>query len=117
LPFPGLDALAELGVRPEGISAADRARLEATAVPHPAGALREPVLLHDPRRNAVPATMVCCSAPSGTVRELAAVGVPMFAPLNDLTDLTLVDLPTGHWPMLSRPADLADLIAKEANRA
>ena len=35
----------------------------------------------------------------------------------DLEDLTLVDLPTGHWPMLSRPADLADIIAAEADRS
>jgi hypothetical protein len=41
--------------------------------------------------------------------------MPMFAALNDLTDLTLVDLPTGHWPMLSRPDDLADLIAALAD--
>ena len=116
LPFPGLDALADLGVSPEGLTDSDRTRFEAGVVPHPAGAVREAVMLYDPRRNAVPATMVCCSAPSGAVRELAATGVPMFAPLNDITDLTLVDLPTGHWPMFSRPVDLADLIATEAAR-
>lgn len=33
-----------------------------------------------------------------------------------MADPTVVDLPTGHWPMLSRPADLADLIATEASR-
>jgi hypothetical protein len=54
--------------------------------------------------------------PGDTVRELAAAGAPMFAPLNDLTDVTLVDLPTGHWPMLSRPSDLANVIAQQASR-
>ena len=116
LPFPGFDALATSGVSPEGLFASDRTRIEASAVPHPAGAVREVVTLHDPRRNAVPTTMVCCSAPSNTVRELAAAGVPMFAPLNNLTDLTLIDLPTGHWPMFSRPVDLANVIAQEAIR-
>ncbi|MDR1265602.1 MAG: alpha/beta hydrolase [Propionibacteriaceae bacterium] len=116
LPFPGLDALANSGASPEGLTAHDRAQLEAKAVPHPGGAVREAVRLDNPRRNAVPTTLVCCSAPSGAVRELAAAGLPMFSPLNDLTDLTLVDLPTGHWPMFSRPADLADLIATEAAR-
>ena len=54
--------------------------------------------------------------PERIVEELAAAGEPMFAPLNDLDDLTVVDLPTGHWPMLSRPTNLADLIAVEADR-
>jgi hypothetical protein len=31
-----------------------------------------------------------------------------------LRDLELVDLPTGHWPMWSRPTDLAAAIANAA---
>lgn len=147
LPFPGLDVLATQGASPEGLTDADSARFRALAVPHPAGACREPVLLHDPRRHAVPTTLVCCSMPSSvvilsalvstldqpldlhrrtdgfallaarsTACETAIACAPMFAPVTDLTDLTLVDLPTGHWPMLSRPYDLADLIATEARR-
>ncbi|MDR0786391.1 MAG: alpha/beta hydrolase [Gemmatimonadota bacterium] len=115
LPFPGLDALAAFGISPEGLTDADRTRFEADAVPHPAGAVREAVRLYDPRRNAIPTTVICCSAPGSIVRELAAGGIPMFAPLNELTNLTLVDLLTGHWPMLSRPTDLADMIFEEAS--
>lgn len=117
LPFPGLDALAANGTSVEGIDDADRALIEARAVPHPAGVVREAVRLHDPRRNAVPATMICCSLSAETVRRLAAAGSPMFRPVNALTDLTPVNLPTGHWPMFSRPGDLADIIAEEASRA
>ena len=29
-------------------------------------------------------------------------------------DVTLVDLDSGHWPMLTRPVDLADLLADAA---
>lgn len=116
LPFPGLAALVAQGASAEGLTDHDRAELTARAVPHPAGALREPVMLSDPRRHSVPVTLVCCSLPGAAVLELAAAGEPMFAPLNDLDDLTVVDLPTGHWPMLSRPTDLADLIAVEADR-
>ncbi|MDR0990656.1 MAG: alpha/beta hydrolase [Propionibacteriaceae bacterium] len=117
LPFPGLDALAAAGVSSEGLTDADRTRLAERAVPHPAGAVRQAVVLRDRRRNNVPTTMVCCSASSDAVRELAAAGAPMFAPLNDLTKVTLVDLATGHWPMFSRPTELADLIATEMIRA
>ena len=38
----------------------------------------------------------------------------MFAPVADLADITYVDLPTGHWPMWSRPVELAELIADAA---
>lgn len=117
LPVPSFEALAAGGASTEGLSDEDRRRFRELAVPHPAGAVREVVRLHDPRRNDVPVTLVCCSIPSATVRELVASAAPMFAPLTELTDLTLVDLPTGHWPMLSRPGDLADLISAEANRA
>ncbi len=114
LPFPGVDALPAPGASVEGISDQDKARFEALAVPHPAGACREPVELHDPRRNAIPTTLVCCSIRSEQVRELAAAGEPTFAAVNDLTDLTFIDLPTGHWPMFSRPDDLAELLYREA---
>jgi hypothetical protein len=36
----------------------------------------------------------------------------MFAPINDLSDVTFVDLPTGHWPMFSESDALAELIAR-----
>jgi hypothetical protein len=34
----------------------------------------------------------------------------MFAEVAHLRRLDVVDLPTGHWPMWSRPADLAALL-------
>jgi len=59
---------------------------------------------------------VCCSYPSEAVRGMVASGVEMFAAVATLADVTWIDLPTGHWPMLSRPDDLADVIAGEAGR-
>ena len=35
----------------------------------------------------------------------------MFAEVANLTNVGFVDLPTGHWPMWSRPNDLAHVIA------
>ncbi|WP_168200395.1 alpha/beta fold hydrolase [Protaetiibacter larvae] len=116
LPFPGLDALAAHGVSVEGLGDDHRAELTARAVPHPAGACRQPVTLTDPHRHEVPTTVVCCSIPGSVMQELVASGEPMFAPLRELTDLTVRELPTGHWPMLSRPAELAELIGAEADR-
>jgi hypothetical protein len=41
------------------------------------------------------------------VRALAASGHPVFA---EMAGIDLHHLPTGHWPMFSRPAELASLL-------
>lgn len=38
----------------------------------------------------------------------------MFVAVNDLIDVQTIDLPTGHWPMWSRPEELANAIATAA---
>jgi hypothetical protein len=40
----------------------------------------------------------------------------MFAEVTRLEHLDVVDLPTGHWPMWSRPADLAETIRAAVTR-
>jgi len=114
VPLPPFADLEAVGVSTADLTPQMLQRFRDRAVPHPAGPLREPLRLTNPARNQVPATVVCCSFPSAAVREMAAAGTGMFAPLSDLTDATYVDLPTGHWPMWSRPDALADLIAEAA---
>src|SRR5438477_59111 len=48
------------------------------------------------------------TAPADAVREMITQGDPFFAHLGDAA---LVAVPTGHWPMLSEPAALADALA------
>lgn len=48
--------------------------------------------------------------------ELAGAGHPMFTEVARLDEVEFVDLPTGHWPMWSRPRDLADVIAIAAGQ-
>lgn len=45
---------------------------------------------------------------------MAGQGHPMMAEVATLRDRDLVDLPTGHWPMWSRLADLGAAIATAA---
>ncbi|SDS70685.1 Pimeloyl-ACP methyl ester carboxylesterase [Friedmanniella luteola] len=104
----------ELEASLDGLSDADLATFRRRAVPHPAAVAREPVRLTDPARRTVPATLVACSFPAATILELAAGGHPMFAEVAELTDLTTVDLPTGHWPLWSRPAELAAVLGRAA---
>ena len=73
--------------------------------------LRQPVQLTNGARLQVPTTLVCCSIPSAQLMELAGAGHPMFAEVANLHRLDLVDLPTGHWPMWSRPDELAQILA------
>ncbi|GGK82183.1 alpha/beta fold hydrolase [Ornithinimicrobium pekingense] len=84
------------------------------AVPQPGAALREPVSLSDDRRHDVPMTLVATSWSSEDYRAWAEEGGNFLAALPDYRDLTMIDLPTGHWPMWSEPRRLAEVIADAA---
>lgn len=114
IPLPSWASLEAVGTSAEGLDDAMRAAFQARAVPHPAGPAREPVRVSDPRRLAVPVTVICSSLPSEVLRTLAHSGPPLRTELGDL-DVTYVDVPTGHWPMLSRPAELAAAIIAAAS--
>ncbi|MFK4729991.1 alpha/beta hydrolase [Agromyces mediolanus] len=116
LPLPSFDALGEQASL-DGLSADDLERFRARAVPEPAPVLRHPVELANEARHGVPTTLVCCSISAEQVRELVAAGHPMFAELAQLGNVDFVDLPTGHWPMWSRPRDLAEVIRAAAAHA
>lgn len=115
LPFPDDDALAEGELSTEGIDADGLAALRARAVREPATVMRSPVHVSDERRFQVPVTVICTSLPSGVLRQLAESG-NLPTELLRYEHVEMVDLPTGHWPMLSRPAELGGLIAAAAVR-
>ncbi|MCR2800087.1 alpha/beta fold hydrolase [Microbacterium sp. zg-Y818] len=115
LPLPPFDVLAQQASL-EGLSAEVLARFRAQAVPEPGPVLRQPVELPDEARRTVRTTLVCCSMPSTQVLELARAGHPMFAEVANLEHLDVIDLPTGHWPMWSRPRELAEIIQSAASR-
>ena len=109
LPLPSFDVLAQQASL-EGLSAEVLARFRARAVPEPGPVLRQRVELVNDARRRIPTTLVCCSIPSAQLLDLARGGHPMFAEVAGLEHLDVVDLPTGHWPMWSRPRDLAEVI-------
>ncbi len=113
LPLPPIDALAQQASL-EGLSAADLERFQARAVPQPGTVLREPVELTNEVRREVPTTLVCCSMPAAQMLELARAGHVMFAEVANTAHLEVIDLPTGHWPMWSRPRELAAIIRDRA---
>ena len=110
VPLPPFDVLGEQASL-EGLSARVLERFRARAVPEPGPVLRDPVQLTNSARLQVPTTLVCCSIPSAQLMELAGAGHPMFAEVANVHRLDLIDLPTGHWPMWSRPDELAQILA------
>ncbi|MFC8600277.1 MULTISPECIES: alpha/beta fold hydrolase [unclassified Isoptericola] len=113
LPLPGFETLGQQASL-EGLDVDDLRRFREQAVAEPGPVLRQAVDLSHADRLGVPTTLVCCSMPSAQVLELADAGHPMFAEVARLQRVDVVDLPTGHWPMWSRPRELADAIAAVA---
>lgn len=112
VPFPTWDELeTRLQTSLDGLGEPERAALRASARPQPAATWTQQ--LHRDRSAAtaaVPKTLVACSFPLAQVRELIAAGHPWFAELAG-PEWSFLELSTGHWPMFSRPNDLADLLA------
>jgi pimeloyl-ACP methyl ester carboxylesterase len=110
MPFPGWGPF-------EGADSADldegaRSRFAAAAIPVPEGVSKGVVRLTDERRLGVPVTLVCPEFSPAQVKEWIAEGE--LAELAKAEHLELVDIDSGHWPMLTRPVDLARLLAAAA---
>jgi len=108
----GLDDVVLLGHSYAGIvvtGAADRRWLRDHATDHPFGTYTQPLRLRNATAEPLPKVLVSSSFPLEQVRELIAGGHPWFAALAG-PEWQLLELRTGHWPMASRPDDLADLL-------
>jgi pimeloyl-ACP methyl ester carboxylesterase len=107
MPFPGWAPF-------DGADAADldeqaRQAFAAAAIPVPAGVATGVVRLTDERRFDVPVLVVCPEFSPAQAREWIAAGdVPELARAKHVD---LVDLDSGHWPMITRPAELAAILA------
>jgi pimeloyl-ACP methyl ester carboxylesterase len=93
-----------------------RAKLRSIAIPEPLGVTRDGQVLSDDRRYDVPVTVIACEFPAEALRGWMAAGHPYVAELTKVTDVELVDLPTGHWPQLTRPRELATAILAAVDR-
>ena len=99
-PFEGPDAA--------DLDDVDRGRIALVAVPVPEGVARGVVRLTDERRFDVPALLVCPEYdPDQAKAWIDAGDVPELA---WATRITFVDLDSGHWPMVSQPAQLAAVL-------
>jgi pimeloyl-ACP methyl ester carboxylesterase len=98
----------------EGLSEEQLTAFRERAVPEPGGVLRETIGLTNPARLDVPSTVIATAFTSEQYREAAKEGYAWLAGLTEVRDLAWVDLPTSHWPMWSRPKDLAAILGDVA---
>lgn len=93
-----------------------RERFRSIAIPQPARVASDGQSLSNLGRLAVPSTIICCEFPSSQLRKWMDAGAPFASEAARLTDLTLVDLPTGHWPQFTKPQELATVIVTALHR-
>jgi pimeloyl-ACP methyl ester carboxylesterase len=112
-PMPTLEKLAA----DENLTGLSEAQLETfrrRALPEPGAALREAATLTNDARLDVPSTVICTGYTSEQYKDAAKEGQEWLGGLTELRDVTYVDLPTSHWPMWSRPRELAGIIGDVA---
>jgi pimeloyl-ACP methyl ester carboxylesterase len=87
------------------------------SVPEPAGVLRDaPELTNDARLD-IPTTAIATGFTSAEYKDAIAQGYAWLGGFAELRNITWVDLPTSHWPMWSRPQELAEILGDVAKRA
>ena len=108
----------EAGENLDGISEEQKERFRQRAVPIPGSLLRDTVPLTNDARRDVPSTLIC-TAYTAEQYQTSAREHPdwaFLAGIPELRNTTWIDLPTSHWPMWSRPADLARIIGDVATQ-
>ncbi len=104
-PFEGPDAA--------DLDAVQREHLASQAVAVPEGVARGTVHLGDERRYDVPVVLVC---PEYTPEQAKAwIDNGDVPELSQARRLTFVDIDSGHWPMVTRPAELAGILHEAAS--
>ncbi|HXW43979.1 MAG TPA: alpha/beta hydrolase [Streptosporangiaceae bacterium] len=113
MPFPGWEPF-------DGPDSADlddekRQRIASAAIAVPEAVARGIVRLRDERRFEVPVTLICPEFSPAEARGWIDGGeVPELAKARHVD---YVDIESGHWPMFTRPAELAGLLAAAADAA
>jgi pimeloyl-ACP methyl ester carboxylesterase len=98
----------------DGLSEEQLETFRQRAVPEPGGVLRDSAELTNDARLDIPSTIICTGYTSQQYKEAMGEGYAWLAGLQEVRNITWVDLPTSHWPMWSRPKELAEIIGDVA---
>jgi len=103
----------------EGLSEEQLATFRERAVPVPASLLREGHEFINDERMDIPSTIIATGYTSEAYQTYAKEHPEwaFLAGIPELRNITWVDLPTSHWPMWSRPTELAKVIGAVATAA
>jgi len=113
MPFPGWEPFE--GPDSDDLDEQAKGSIAAAAIPVPEGVAKGVVRLADERRFDVPVVLVCPEFTPAQAQEWIDAGeLPELAKVKHLE---LVDIDSGHWPMFSKPVDLAGVLASAADVA
>jgi hypothetical protein len=101
----------------DGLSEEQRETFRQRAVPEPGGAMREFIPLTNEARLDIPTTAICTGYTSEQYKDAVKEGYSWLGGFAELRNITWVDLPTSHWPMWSRPNELAEIVGGVARSA
>ena len=103
----------------DGLSDAQKETFRERAVPVPGGVLRGTATLKNDARRDIPSTLIATGFTSEDYKKGAAEHPEWswLAGIPELRNATWIDLPTSHWPMWSRPDDIARIIGDVATDA
>jgi pimeloyl-ACP methyl ester carboxylesterase len=109
----------EEGENLDGLSEEQKETFRQRAVPVPGGVLRGSVELSNDARKDIPSTLICTGFTAEQYKTYAKEHPDwaFLAGIPELRNATWVDLPTSHWPMWSRPKELAAIIGDVAKEA
>jgi pimeloyl-ACP methyl ester carboxylesterase len=115
-PLPARQALAA-EENLDGLSEEQLETFRRRAVPQPGGVIREAVELANDARLDIPSTAICTGYTSQQYKDAVKEGYAFVRGFAELRNITWIDLPTSHWPMWSRPQELAAIVGDVANGA
>ena len=111
VPLPAWDLFRQDGARDlDDFTDAQLEAFRARAIPIPTGVARDPQVLKDERRYDVPITLIATTFRRDEIDGAIAAGVPYFSEVPKTHDVTIVELPTSHWPQFTKPAELSQAI-------
>jgi pimeloyl-ACP methyl ester carboxylesterase len=99
----------------DGLSEEQLETFQRRAIPQPGRVLREAVDLTNDARLDIPSTVICTGFTSEQYQDAVKEGYAFVRGLTELRDVTWIDLPTSHWPMWSKPRELAAILGDVAN--
>lgn len=108
LPLPSWKEL-DQGDNLKDLTTKNKKYIEKLATPQPFNVSRQKLSLKNKARLKLPKVVILTTFTAAQAKEMIDSGNPLFKELADPA-LIFVELPTGHYPMFTRPAELTEIL-------